>query len=741
MYPDIGTIHLYTVLNLAARVIVFLFNILDFKSKTGVVGRGTEYFTKKPNKSKKSDMSLTKVILILGEIIIISFAQYIFSGINGMVGTLLGTGANYFGKLFFAPIVVAFFCLLLGIDVFRQIDIITPAMPLALVVSKMACFFQGCCGGIECSFGLYNHSTERVEFPVQLVEAFFALAIFVFLLIWRKKAKEGTVYPVYIILYSATRFFSEFLRSDENYFLILKKYHILCLVGIAVGFLLLYVVKNHKERIRHFYEVFFDAMEEALDEIKIRMGIKREQEIVHHKNRKKSNADTFKKQNKKIRTSNMKKWIIIWTIGLIGQIGWNIEGTWFNTFVYEKIDKTPSIITPMLILSAFATTVSVFLFGTLTDRTGKRRTLVSSGFVAWGILFICFGATQYIAKINLTAGIITIVVMDMVLSFLGSISTDVGYSTWLTDIMNNNNRGQIGGAMAIQTVLGSLLGNIIGGYIVGTENNYLRLFISMGSLFAIFGLISIFLFDKKDDAKPFINGSYTEQLASIFNFKDLFKNKEFIWINLAVAIYFTGYNIYFPHVGNVLTQYLGYSATQMGVIKAVPIIFAMLITVPASKLINKNKFIEVVLISVSVGLIGNLSCYNMTPEDVDISSAFNFRIFLNVFCIGISYIIMFQATKTWTKKLHPHGRKGQFEVLWAISFALIPAFFGSYIGEWIVKYSGESMFNKYTGRFEHIPNGKILLIGAIVSAFSIIPIIIAKKYADKKNSIEEKETV
>lgn len=741
MYPDIGTIHLYTALNLAARVIVFVFNILDFKSKTGVVGRGTEYFTRKPNKSKKSGMSLAKIILILGEIIIISYAQYIFSGINGMVGTLLGTGANYFGKLFFAPIVVAFFCLLLGIDVFRQIDIITPAFPLALAVSKMGCFFQGCCGGIECSFGLYNQSTDRVEFPVQLVEVFFALAIFVFLLIWRKKAKEGMVYPVYIILYSATRFFSEFLRSDENVFLILKKYHILCLVGIAVGFLLFYVVKNYKERIRHFYEVFFDAMEEALDEIKIRMGIKREQEIVHRKNRKKSNTGTFKYQNKKIRTSNMKKWIIIWTIGLIGQIGWNIEGTWFNTFVYEKIDKTPSIITPMLILSAFATTVSVFLFGTLTDRTGKRRTLVSSGFVAWGILFICFGATQYIAKINLTAGIITVVVMDMVLSFFGSISTDVGYSTWLTDIMNNSNRGQIGAAMAIQIVLGSLLGSVIGGYIVGHENNYLRLFISMGSLFAVFGVVSIFLFDKKDDAKPVVTGSYLEQLSSVFDFKDLLKNKEFIWVNIAIAIYFIGYNIYFPHLGNMLTQYLGYTATQMGVIKAVPLIFAILATMPASKLVNKNKFIEIGSIAVIVGLIGNLCVFSIKPEDIDKSKAFEPRLFLAVFLVGISYILILQSTKTWTKNLHPQDKKGQYEGLWAISFALIPTLFGSYIGEWIVKYSGESMFNKYTGRFEYIPDGKIFLIGAIVSAFSIIPIIIAKKYADKKNSIEEKETV
>ena len=135
------------------------FNILDFKAKTTVVGRGTEYFMRKPNRGKKSDMNFAKVILILGEILIITYAQYFLSGINGMVGTLLGTGTNYFGKLFFVPITVSFFCLILGIDVFRQIDIITPAFPLALAVSKMGCFFQGCCGGIECPFGLYNHST------------------------------------------------------------------------------------------------------------------------------------------------------------------------------------------------------------------------------------------------------------------------------------------------------------------------------------------------------------------------------------------------------------------------------------------------------------------------------------------------------------------------------------------------------------------------------------------------------
>ena len=721
---------LYTSLNIAARILVYVFNILNFKAKSEAIGRGTIFFTKKIN--NKSEKRFITTLFILGEIVIISFAQYQLSGINSIFGELVGTDANYFGKLIFSPILVSFFCLLLGIDVFKQMDIITPALPLALAVSKFGCFCTGCCRGIVCSFGFYNYKTEQTEFPVQLVEMALAICIFIFIMLWRKKAKEGTIFPVYVILYSATRFFSEFLRVEENIFLFFKTYHILCILGVAAGVFLLLVVDKKKEKIRQFYSIFFDSIEEILNEIAIRLGIKSKDKIIHHKNKKKKKNTYAREIEKATKVSDMKRWIIIWTLGLIGQIGWNIEGTWFNTFVYEKIDKTPSIITPMLILSALATTVSIFLFGTLTDRTGKRRTLVSSGFIGWGLLFICFGATQLIARKNLVVGVTAILIMDMLISFFGSMSTDVGYSTWLTDIMNNNNRGQIGSAIAIQVVLGSLLGNILGGYIVGKQNNYLRLFIVVGSLFAVLGMISIFLFDKKDDVEPSVRGSFTEQLSGIFNFKTILKNKEFMLVNLAVAIFFTGYNTYFPHFGNMLTQYIGYSATQMGIIKAVPMIFAMLATMPVSKFINKNKFVEVSLVSVATGLIGILSVYSMNPEDVDTEKTFNFRLFFALFLAGISYIIMLQSTKTWTKNLHPQETKGQFEGIWAVSFALIPAIIGSYVGEWIVKTSGEILFNDVTNRYEYIPNGKVFLVGAIISTFSFIPIVIAKRYTNKR---------
>ena len=42
--------------------------------------------------------------------------------------------------------------------------------------------------------------------------------------------------------------------------------------------------------------------------------------------------------------SSARFWILAWGLGIIGQICWNVENQWFNTFVYAKIAKDPTII-------------------------------------------------------------------------------------------------------------------------------------------------------------------------------------------------------------------------------------------------------------------------------------------------------------------------------------------------------------------------------------------------------------
>ena len=79
----------------------------------------------------------------------------------------------------------------------------------------------------------------------------------------------------------------------------------------------------------------------------------------------------------KSQTTGFRFWALVWGLGIAGQLCWNIENQWFNTFVYAKIAKDPTIISWMVAVSAFATTIATFVFGTLSDRKGKRSPFIA----------------------------------------------------------------------------------------------------------------------------------------------------------------------------------------------------------------------------------------------------------------------------------------------------------------------------------------------------------------------------
>lgn len=426
--------------------------------------------------------------------------------------------------------------------------------------------------------------------------------------------------------------------------------------------------------------------------------------------------------------SGFRMWTLIWGLGLAGQICWNMENQWFNTFVYTKIGKDPSIITGMLICSALATTFATFFFGTWADRTGKRRLFISVGYILWGIFTICFGLTEFISKeLYLLAGI-SVVLADTVMSFFGSMGNDAGFNTWTTDILTDKNRGQIGAALATQPVLGTILGTVVGGLLVGQDNNYMRLFITMGVIVIAFGVLSMIFLGKQDDVEPSVRGSFFRQFISVFNFKSFFKLKELVWVNIAVSVFFIGFNVYFAYIGNYIIYYLGYTADMMGIIEAVPLVLSMLMSIPASRLINKGKHILVSVIAIVFNIAGLLVLYPVKPESVDNTKIFDFRLWLGIFLVGVGYVTILQTTKVWTKQLYPKDSKGQFEGIWILFFVLIPMIGGSFIGEAVVKTSGVVITNDLSGLTEYIPNGNIFLVGAVVTLLTVLPLLMAKKY-------------
>lgn len=243
---------LFTIIISSAALLAY--NLCQYKAKKPLLSTVSYAILAKQLKDDTHNRERLICILTIAEIVLISLFQHgLVSVLNTLTGNLLNTGTNYFGMVFFMPIMLFLYCWLLGINPFKQLDLITPAYPLALFFMKIGCFCVGCCRGMFFRSGLYNYKYHEVEFPVQLVEASLALLIFLFLHFYRKKAKEGTLMPTYIVLYCATRFFSEFLRGESSVLGPLKMYHILCLIGLAIGFFQLFLLSRYRVCIEDFF--------------------------------------------------------------------------------------------------------------------------------------------------------------------------------------------------------------------------------------------------------------------------------------------------------------------------------------------------------------------------------------------------------------------------------------------------------------------------------------------------------
>ena len=426
-------------------------------------------------------------------------------------------------------------------------------------------------------------------------------------------------------------------------------------------------------------------------------------------------------------------WAMVWGMGLAGQLCWNVENQWFNTFVYAKIAKDPTIISWMVAVSAIATTIATFLFGTMSDRMGKRKPFMVTGYILWGIFTILFGMTEFItngqpsapASLLMFAGT-AVVLADAVMSFFGSMGNDASFNAWLNDNMTENNRGHIGAALATQPIIGTIIGTVAGGLLIGANDNYMRLFLVMGGLVIILGILAAFFVKDAPDLKPSRKGSFAEQFLSAFRFRELLKHRELVFVFLMLTVYFIGFNVYYPHVGNYMIYYLGFDAGSIGIIQGIALILGMVSVIPATKLLNRNRYsltasLSIILSFIGVGILGLFG----KPGMVDPTTILNPSLLLGLFFFGCGYIMFMQVVSVWMKQLFPDDSKGQFEGFRIIFFVLIPWIVSPFIANPIIKRNGQIV--DANGLSAYLPTHVLFLISTGLILLTFIPLILAAK--------------
>lgn len=416
-----------------------------------------------------------------------------------------------------------------------------------------------------------------------------------------------------------------------------------------------------------------------------------------------------------------KNWTLIWILGLAGQLCWNVENSWFNTFVYAKIAPSPTIVSWMVGVSAAATTFATFFIGTWGDRRGKRKPLLAIGYILWGIFTIAFGISEFLPVTSIFAAGCFVIAMDAIMSFFGSVGYDSAFCAWTTDISNESNRGKVGGAFATMPVLATIFGSIVSGIIIDALD-FFAFFIMIGSIVSVIGVMTLFTLQDsptlkaKKDSKGFWH-----QFFSVFNYKTVRENKELFWVFVIMMTYFIGFNVYFPYVTIYFVNYLGMDYTLTGVVQGVSLLFAVILTIPAARFIDRGKNTVVIAGALVVNVIGLI-----------IITASNILITLGIGMLltGAGYVIILQTLTAWFKNLYPEEQRGQFEGIKQLFFVCIPMIIGPTISNIIITNFGvEKVVNGETGM---IPNEILFAVSAVLTLVTFLPLLPAGKLFDER---------
>lgn len=162
-------------------------------------------------------------------------------------------GLAIHGALIAGVIVGVLFCKIRKIKVLELLDIVMPSVALGQAIGRWGNFInQEAHGGpTDLPWGIIVNG-QKVH-PTFLYESVIDFCIFLFLIWFRKNKKttDGQVLGLYLILYSAGRFFVEGLRTDSLMFLGMRVAQLISLGSILLGVILLVYFKKRNNSIKN----------------------------------------------------------------------------------------------------------------------------------------------------------------------------------------------------------------------------------------------------------------------------------------------------------------------------------------------------------------------------------------------------------------------------------------------------------------------------------------------------------
>lgn len=459
-----------------------------------------------------------------------------------------------------------------------------------------------------------------------------------------------------------------------------------------------------------------------------------------------------------------KNWFIISLFCFMGGVAWNTENMYFNTFITNEIYSDVSqaairgsmeattAVARMVALSAVAAVLTTFIMGALSDKLKNRKMFISVGYILWGIVTATFG---FITKENvadlfnlsdetkiLATTVWFIILMDIVMTFMGSTSNDAAFQAWVTDVTVPRQRPVVETVLSVVGTVSSLAVTGVGSFAQAGTVSYKLFFGGLGLVVTLCGVLGLFLI--KDPPRTLqrqdSSSSYLSDL--IYGFRpSVIKENARLYLALSSFCFaIIAFQVFYPY----LLTYIQYvvipdnggveNILKPGVIITAVIVAVLLLTCIVTLLRLSTKKRGICLV---VGIVVLTLGFFMLSTSTNI-----YVILVSVLPVVLGNALVNILFSAAVKDFIPEGKAGLFQGIRMIFAVLLPMVIGPVIGDKACQYAAQTIINEAQAEVI-VPAKNMFLWAGIVCVLALIPLFfLIKKGVDSKESdIQKSESV
>lgn len=433
-------------------------------------------------------------------------------------------------------------------------------------------------------------------------------------------------------------------------------------------------------------------------------------------------------------------WLNILIFSFMGGVAWNLENIYFNTFLYGSVYSGASegvlasvmapttAISNMVSLSAITAVVTTFIMGTLSEKIKRRKIFISLGYTLWGIITASFGfiTKENIAKIFgytdevkiLTFAIWSVIIMDMIMTFMGSTSNDSAFNAWVTDVTTPSTRPKVETALMFIGVISMLAVMGVGSFAQNGTISYKVFFIGLGLVVTGCGIMGLFTLEEPKIKGEKTNSNYWADLFYGFRPSVVKKNANLYLVLAAICLYNIAVQVFFPYLfvylGEVVLKDIVFDAkTIITAVIAIAVLVAG--TVYLLKVGGKNKIMSFIP-ATALFVIGLF--FLSTSANI-------IFVLIGIAPTVIGYIVLQVQLSAAVRDFIPQDKIGLFQGIRMIFSVLIPMVVGPKIGDIACRMSNITI-EEY-GVEKLVPSTSMFLFAGVVAILVFVPLIVLSK--------------